>query len=53
MSISPFGMRGDRVPLVVKCNGESEEVTVEGGIIVRLWGFHDGFGGMGGSYIFC
>ena len=51
MSISPFSVRGDGAPLVVKCDGESEEAIVEGGIIVSLWGFRDGFGGTGG-YIF-
>ena len=41
------------MPLVVKCDGESEEAIVEGGIIVRLWGFRDGLGGTGGGYVFC
>ena len=46
-------MRGDGAPLVVKCDGESEEAIVEGCIIVRLRGFRDGFGGTGGGYICC
>ena len=47
-------MRGEEaLPLIVRGDGESERVIVEGVIMVRLWGFRDGLGGTGGGCMHC